>query len=266
MIVLFIGDVFAEAGRHVVKRFLPALKKKFSPDVVIANAENSAGGKGITPAIFKEFSEQGIHVLTGGNHSFDNKDGYNVLNNEEYVLRPANYPPELPGKGNCIFTLPDGRKLGVVNLMGRTFMDPLDCPFRMADRIVEQIRNQTNCILFDFHAEATSEKVAFGWHLDGRASIVLGTHTHIQTADERILEHGTAFITDVGMTGSYNSVIGVKKEIIVEKYIMKRGRRFEMAKENPWLCGIVVEIDDITGKAHSIERIRVEELNSETHP
>lgn len=266
MIVLFIGDIVAEAGRNIVKRFLPDLRKKYSPDVIIANGENSAGGMGITPEIYFDFMDQGIDIVTGGNHSFDKKDGYQVMKEEPNILRPANYPAALPGRGHLIHTLKDGRKLGVINIMGRTFMDPLDCPFRMVENLIAEIKNQTNCIFVDFHAEATSEKVAFAWHLDGRVSAVVGTHTHIQTADERILNHGTALLTDAGMTGSYDSVIGVKKEIILEKYIVKRGRRFEMAKENPWLCGAVIEIDDITGKARSIERIRIEENNKETHP
>ena len=266
MIVLFIGDIVAEAGRKIVKRFLPDLQRKYSPDVIIANGENSAGGMGITPDIYFDLIKQGVHVVTGGNHSFDKRDGYQTMREEPYILRPANYPNDLPGRGHLIYELKDGRKLGVINIMGRTFMDPLDCPFRMVDTLVEELKQETNCIFVDFHAEATSEKMAFGWHLDGRASCVVGTHTHIQTADERILHHGTAFLCDAGMTGSYDSVIGVKKEIILERYIVKRGRRFEMAKENPWLCGLVVEIDDITGKARSIERIRVEEDNKETHP
>ncbi len=255
MRILFIGDILGEAGRKMVKDFLPGLKSKYSPDVVIANAENMAGGTGMTPKTYLEIVQAGVDVVTGGNHSFDKKDGHVILDEEPYVVRPANYPAELPGKGITSFPLKDGRSLTVINMQGRTFMEPLNCPFRMMDDLLSEVK--TPFIFVDFHAEASSEKVAMGWHLDGRVSAVVGTHTHIQTADERILPKGTAAITDVGMTGPYDSVIGVQKQIILDRYIYRKHAKFEPAEHDPYLCGVVVDIDDTNGKATKIERLRI---------
>jgi metallophosphoesterase (TIGR00282 family) len=266
MKVLFIGDIVGDAGRKMVRDFLPALKAKHAVDVVIVNVENMAGGFGITPETVQEIYQSGAHVLTGGNHSFDKKEGIPVYEEDPYCLRPANYPPGTPGRGHVLHSLPNGKKIAVVNLMGRTFMDPLDCPFRKVDEILEEVRKITPCVFIDFHGEATSEKMAMGWHVEGRASVVVGTHTHVQTADERLLPGGTAFITDVGMTGPYDSVIGMKKEGIVEKFISRRGKKFETASQDPWLCGIVAEIEDETGHAVSIERVRIERQRPQTHP
>ena len=255
-----------EAGREVVKRFVPKLRAKHNLDIVVANVENMAGGFGITPETYLEMCQAGVDVMTGGNHTFDKKEGVPVLNDEPNIVRPANYPPKTPGVGHLVYTSSKGLKLGVINVMGRIFMDPLDCPFRRADECYEEIRKITPCVLLDIHAEASSEKVAMGWHFDGRASLVVGTHTHVQTADERIFPQGTAFICDAGLTGPYDSVIGIKKEIVVEKFLTKRGRRFEVASGDPWLCGVIVEIDSKTGRAQSIVRLRIEAARPETHP
>lgn len=262
MKVLFIGDIVGSSGRDIVKALLPKIKERFAIDITIANGENMAGGFGVTPESYQEVMQAGVDIMTGGNHSFDKKEAYTLLQDEPYLLRPDNYPPEQPGRGYCVYSNSKGQKLGVINLMGRTFMDPLDCPFRRASELVEKLKTQTKCIFVDFHAEASSEKMAMGWHLDGKVSAVVGTHTHVQTADERILDQGTAFLTDSGMTGPYDSVIGVKKEIIINRFLYKRGARFEVASGNPWLCGAVIEIDPATGHAVSIQRLRYEGLGA----
>jgi len=263
---MFIGDIVGEAGRQMVTRFVPELKRKKNLDIVIANAENMAGGFGITPETFQEITQAGVDIVTGGNHTFDKKEGVPVLQDEPYCLRPANYPQGTPGAGSVLYTSPRGPKIGVINVMGRIFMDALDCPFKAADQLITPLLEKTKVILIDVHAEATSEKVAFGWHFDGRASLVVGTHTHIQTADERILPKGTAYLTDAGMTGPYDSVIGMRKEVIVEKFITRRGKRFEVASGDPWLCGVIVEVVAETGRAVSVERVRIELQRPETHP
>ncbi|MBS1984837.1 MAG: TIGR00282 family metallophosphoesterase [Bdellovibrionales bacterium] len=263
---LFIGDIVGEAGRKVITRFLPALRAKHNIDIVIANNENMAGGFGITADTFQEMSQAGVDIMTGGNHTFDKKEGVQVLEEESYVLRPANYPEGTPGKGSCLYTNSRGQKIGVINVMGRVFMDPLECPFREVDKLIAPLREKTKVILVDVHAEASSEKVAMGWHCDGRATLVVGTHTHVQTADERILPGGTAYLTDAGMTGPYDSVIGIKKEIIIDRFITRRGKKFEVANGDPWLCGILVEADEATGHAISVQRIRIEANRPETHP
>lgn len=263
---LFIGDIVGEPGRRVVSQFLPTLRKKRGIDVVIANVENMAGGFGITPETFLEMHQAGVDVMTGGNHSFDKKEGLPVYQDEMYVLRPANYPPGTPGRGHCLYTSPKGQKIGVVNVMGRVFMDPLDDPFRAADELVKSLRQNTPVIFVDVHGEASSEKAALAHYLDGRVTAVIGTHTHVQTGDERILPQGAAFMTDAGMTGPYDSVIGVKKEIIIDRFITKRGRKFETATGEPWLCGAIVEADASTGKALNIERVRIEASRPSTHP
>ncbi len=266
MKLLFIGDIVGEAGRSIIVRFLPALRKKHSIDVVVANGENMAGGFGITESTFREMSQAGVDILSGGNHTFDKREGVPVLEDEPYALRPANYPPGTPGKGAILYTSSSGLKVGVINVMGRIFMDPLDCPFRAVDEHLPKLLEKTKVVMVDIHAEATSEKVAMGWHCEGRASFVVGTHTHVPTADERILPGGTAYCTDAGMTGPYDSVIGIKKEIILERFLTKRGRKFEVAMGDPWLCAVLVDIDESTGKARSIERIRIEASRPETHP
>jgi metallophosphoesterase (TIGR00282 family) len=264
--ILFLGDIVGEAGRKAVKAFVPTLRKKRGIDVVIANNENMAGGFGITPETYLEMTQAGVDVMTGGNHTFDKKEGVAVLEGEPNIIRPGNYPPGTPGVGSTVFTTTSGLKVGVLNVMGRIFMDPLECPFRTADSLYEKLKEKTSVIVVDVHAEATSEKVAMGWHFDGRATLVVGTHTHIQTGDERVLPGGTAYLTDAGMSGPYDSVIGIKKEIILDRFMTRRGRKFETASGDPWLCGCIVECDPQTGRASSIERIRIEMNRPETHP
>lgn len=266
MKALFIGDIVASPGRKMVQDFLPALKKKYEVEVTLINIENMAGGFGITSSTVSEMFEAGAQLLSGGNHSFDKKEGVSVLNDDPYVVRPANYPEGTPGQGFATYSLSADKKIALINIMGRTFMDPMDCPFKKVDEILLEVNKTTKNVIVDFHAEATSEKMAMGWHLDGRVSAVVGTHTHVQTADERILNQGTAFITDLGMTGPYDSVIGMKKEPIVQKFITKRGRKFEAASQDPWLCGVVIDIDEETGLSRSIERIRIERKDEKTHP
>ena len=230
--VLFIGDVIGRPGRRALVKHLPVLKEKLSPDVIIVNAENAAGGIGITDKVSQELLNH-ADVLTSGNHIWDKKEALPLLESEPRLLRPANYPPVNPGKGT--FILDKGKhKVGILNLQGRVFMEPIDCPFRVADREIESMRSTTPIIIVDFHAEATSEKQAMGWYLDGRVSAMIGTHTHVPTADEKILPRGTAYVTDVGMIGGYESVIGIKKEQAIK--VEHEGRTYyfcsEKCKEN----------------------------------
>ena len=264
MKILFIGDIFGRPGRTIVKDRLPELRKQHSPDLVIANCENAAAGFGITPPLAEELFDLGIDVMTTGNHVWDKReiieyfqmaDG-NPHSPARRLLRPANFPQNLPGWG-----VYQGQKNGVayavMNFQGRVFMGSSDDPFRYADRLLEQIKSNSDSkiIFVDFHAEATSEKVAFGWYLDGRVTAVVGTHTHIPTADETVLPKGTAYITDVGMTGPFDSVIGVKKESVVEKFLSGMPARFEAAIGDVRLCAVVVECDNQSGRATSIERL-----------
>jgi metallophosphoesterase (TIGR00282 family) len=258
--ILFIGDIFGRPGRTIVKERLPELVKRHSVDLVIANGENAAAGFGITPALADELFELGIDVMTTGNHIWDKREIIEYFEMAEgnphsparRLLRPANFPAGMPGWG-----LYEGRKNGVayavVNLQGRVFMGSSDDPFRYADRLLEQIK--AKIIWVDFHAEATSEKIAFGWYVDGRVTAVVGTHTHVPTADETVLPKGTAYITDVGMTGPYDSVIGVKKELVVDKFLSGMPARFEAAAGDVRLCAVLVECDDTTGRAHRMERL-----------
>jgi metallophosphoesterase (TIGR00282 family) len=253
--ILFVGDIVGRPGRQALKRRLDHLVDRHQVDLVVANGENSAGGFGLTAEIARELFALGVHVLTSGNHIWDKKEAFDLLERESRVLRPANYPPGLAGYGSGVFSVPDGTPVAVVNLEGRVFMNNLDCPFRAADRLLEGLRDRAKVILVDFHAEASSEKIAFGHYLAGRVSAVVGTHTHVQTADERILGGGTAFITDVGMTGSLDSVIGIQKEIAVEKFLKQVPMRFEVAKKHPVLCAVLLDVDADNGCARSIERI-----------
>jgi len=260
--ILFIGDIFGRPGRTIVKEHLPELVKRYSADLVIANCENAAAGFGITPALAEELFDLGIDVMTTGNHVWDKReiieyfqmvDG-NPHSPARRLLRPANLSPNLPGWG-----LYEGKKNGVpyavVNLQGRVFMGSSDDPYRFTDNLLKKI--ESKIIFIDFHAEATSEKVAFGWYLDGRVTAVVGTHTHIPTADENVLTKGTAYITDVGMTGPYDSVIGVKKELVIDRFLTGMPARFEAATGDVRLCAVVVECDDQTGRARRIERLMV---------
>lgn len=259
--VLFLGDIIGRPGRKALKKHLSSLLRKHSSTMVIANAENAAGGVGITEEVGQELLLQ-VDVLSSGNHIWDKKEAIDYLQKEPRLLRPANYPPENPGKGTYIFEARSGQKVGVLNLQGRVFMEPIDCPFRTADKEVEELRALTPVIIVDFHAEATSEKQAMGWYLDGRVSAVVGTHTHVPTADERILPQGTAFITDVGMVGAYNSVIGIRRDQALKRFLTARPSRFEPAKEGIFFSAVFIEVDNKTGKALSIQREIIAEEES----
>ncbi len=256
MRILFVGDVVGKPGRQALAQLLPNLRGELSADLVIVNGENSAGGMGITRETGTEMLRAGADVITLGNHVWAKRDSYGYLDEESRIVRPANYPNGAPGRGWSVFQTDRGDKVGVINLCGRVFMDPLENPFTIFDRVVETLAGQTAVIVVDFHAEATSEKVAFGWYADGRASAVVGTHTHIQTADERVLPHGTAYITDVGMTGPVDSVIGVKTELIIERFLTQMPNKFEIAEGDTILSAVVMDIDAASGKAIRIERIR----------
>jgi metallophosphoesterase (TIGR00282 family) len=252
-----LGDVVGKAGRDTIRTMLPQLREMYAPDFIIVNGENSAAGKGITPDIVRCMLKSGVDVITLGNHAWGRQDIIDYVDREPRLLRPANYPPGTPGKGANVFNASNGVRVGVVNLMGRIFMDPMDDPFRLADTILESFRGRTVISFFDFHAEATSEKMAFGYYMDGRASVVVGTHTHVQTADERVLPGGTAYITDVGMVGPENSVIGMEPSIVVERFVTQMPCRFEVACGAVMLCGVVTDIDAATGRATHIERVQI---------
>jgi hypothetical protein len=257
MKVLFLGDVVGKPGRRAIRELLPRVVGKHQIDITVANVENSANGAGVTPETAEEILSCQVQVMTSGNHIWDKKEIVPYLEqNRGPLLRPANYPPGSPGRGSCVVQTPDGRKLGVLNLEGRVFMKDLDDPFRKADEELKGLLAQTKCILVDMHCEATSEKHAMGVYLDGRVSAVVGSHTHVQTADERILPGGTAYITDVGMCGPLDSIIGVKKELALARFLTQRSSPLETAKNLTYLQGAIVEIDDATGKGIAIERIR----------
>jgi 2',3'-cyclic-nucleotide 2'-phosphodiesterase len=256
--VLFLGDIIGKPGRNAIERNLDHLKKKHDVDMVIANGENSAGGIGISVKTCNSLLDMGIDVITTGNHVFKKREIYDLLDREYRLLKPANYPPDTPGRGYNIYELQElgDLKVGVINLCGRVFVDYMDCPFRTVNRILEYMREETPVIIVDMHAEVTSEKVAMGWYLNGRVSAVLGTHTHIQTADERILPgDGTAYITDAGMVGPRDSVIGVKKENIIARFLTGMPQQFTVARDDVWINGVVIGIDGKSGRAESIERI-----------
>ena len=253
--ILFIGDIVGSPGRTAISRELHRLVDRHAVDLVIANGENAAGGFGITPDTAAELYRHGIHLLTSGNHIWDKKDNSGFLDREDRIIRPLNYPPGTPGRGSTIVETPAGIKVGVLNLEGRVYMKNLDCPFRCADAELEQLRKKASIILLDFHAETTSEKSSLGWYLDGRVSALVGTHTHVQTADERILPNGTAYITDVGMTGSFDSVIGVDKGQAIQRFLTQQSVKFDIPKKDLRINAVVIGIETKTGKAVSIERI-----------
>ncbi|NLP03567.1 MAG: TIGR00282 family metallophosphoesterase [Fibrobacter sp.] len=256
MRILFIGDIFGNTGRRVLAERLPSIIKEKSIDVCIGNGENAAGGRGLTGNLFKKLRKYGVNIVTGGNHSFSIPDSDIGFMENECVLRPLNFPPGNIGRGTTVIGLGDGRKIGVINLQGRTFMhEALDCPFRTGKAAVEETRRETQVILIDFHAEATSEKLALASYLDGMVSAVVGTHTHVQTSDERILQGGTAYISDVGMTGPEDSVIGMKKKQVIRRFLLQTPVRFEQSESGPMLNGVVIEVDESSGKALSIERV-----------
>ena len=261
MKILFIGDVVGKSGRRALRRFLPEIQDQTEADLTVVNAENAAGGFGVTAGVLEEFLEQSeIHVLTSGNHIWDKREALDLIQDEPRLLRPHNYPVGTPGSGWIVATASNGVQVGVLNIMGTVFMHPtLDCPFSSAHQVLEKRPSDVKVVLVDFHAEATSEKVAMGWYLDGRVSAVVGTHTHVPTADERVLPQGTAHISDVGMTGCYNSVIGMETAGVLKRFVERVPERFEVASGSASVCGVIIDVDGTTGKSRSIARVRVNE-------
>lgn len=257
MKILFIGDVVGSPGRMAVRELLPELIAKKKIDFVIANCENVAAGFGVTRKVVDELYQSRVDVLTSGNHIWNKKEVLEFIGDYEKLLRPANYPAAAPGVGAIVLPAKNGELIAVLNLAGRVFMHPSDCPFATASAKVAELREKTNVIIVDIHAEATSEKRAMGWYLDGQVSAVVGTHTHVQTADEEILPQGTAYISDVGMTGPFDSVIGVKKEVVIERFLTQMPNKFELAKNDIRMQGVIVEVDFTSGRARSIERVSV---------
>ncbi len=257
MRILFLGDVVARPGRRAVLNHLSQLREKHQADAVLMNAENVAGGFSITPGIADELFAAGVDLMTSGNHIFDKKEVVPYIKKTDKLLRPANYPPGTPGRGLFNGEIA-GRKIAVVNLLGRVFMPPVDDPFRTVNRCLESLDDDVRIRVVDMHCEATSEKYAMGWHLDGRVSLVVGTHTHVPTADERILENGTAYITDIGMTGSYAGVIGMNKADVLERFTIMPFDRAGHSKGGVWICYVVADVNDDTGLANSMERFRLE--------
>jgi metallophosphoesterase (TIGR00282 family) len=253
--ILFVGDIVGRPGRSAVRLRLGTLVQQYKVDLTIANAENAAGGLGLTKAVAQELLQSGIDVLTNGNHVWRHREIQEHVTTEPRILRPANYPAGAPGNSWGLYETAHKGPVGVTNLIGRTFMEPLDCPFQAADREIQALRGKTNVIVVDMHAEATSEKIALGWYLDGRVSVLVGTHTHVQTADERILPKGTAYITDVGMTGPRDSVLGVKPEPVISRFRTGMPTKFELATGPVTLNAIVASIDPETGTACSVERV-----------
>jgi len=261
MRILFVGDVVGSPGRDMVNTYLPKLQKKYKAHVTIINGENAAAGKGITDKIYRSFLEVGANAVTLGNHTWDNKEIFEFIDDAKYLVRPANFPDQTPGKGHVILNF-NGVEVGIINLQGRTFLPPLDCPFRKADELIIEIQKRTNIIFVDFHAEATSEKQAMGWYLDGKVTAVVGTHTHVQTADNRILPNGTAYITDVGMTGPYDGILGIDRDTILKRFLTNLPVRFEVTQGREQLSAVVIDVDSKSGKAQKIERI----LINDDHP
>jgi 2',3'-cyclic-nucleotide 2'-phosphodiesterase len=255
--VLFIGDIFGEPGRRALARAVPRLVGQRQIDIVIGNGENAAGGFGITPELAEELFDLGLAVITTGNHAWDKREILDYFPREPRLLRPANYPDGVPGHGSVVVESAGGEKLGVLQLMGRAYMPTLDCPFQVAKNELAALKKRTAAVVVDMHAEATSEKMAMGHYLDGEVVAVVGTHTHVQTADDQILPKGTAYLTDIGMTGPLHSVIGVKKELAIEKFLTGMPRRFEVASGPSVFCAVLLELDARLGKALSIERIRI---------
>jgi hypothetical protein len=260
--ILFIGDIVGKTGRKALVKFLPELKSRYEIDLTIANCENAAGGLGLTEKVGLELLEH-VDVLTSGNHIWQKKEAIPFLEKNDRVIRPANFPPGNPGKGFTVFHDKKGNKIVILNLQGRIFMEPIDCPFQVADRELENLSKISPVIIVDFHAEATSEKQALGWYLDGRISALIGTHTHVPTADERILPNGTAYLTDVGMVGGFDSVIGIKKEIALKRLITAIPHKFEVDKGRKIFSSVYLEINALNGKTLDIKKIIEIEKESE---
>ena len=259
MKVIIIGDIVGRPGRRILTATLKKLKEQHETEFVVANVENAAEGAGLVPKVGDEILAAGVDVMTSGNHIFDKKEVIQYIENQPRLLRPANYAPDAPGRGLWLGSTDSGTPVAVINVQGRIFMPPSDCPFRAADRLLAEIGNRASVIIVDHHAEATSEKLAMGRYLDGRVSVVVGTHTHVQTADEQVMPGGTAYITDLGMTGPYDSVIGVQAQLVITRFVRGLPLRYQTASENPQLHGVVVDIDERTGKAVSIVRLQVRE-------
>lgn len=264
--IVFIGDVVGHVGLREVLRTIPLLQQRYTPDAVVVNGENIVDGKGLSEKEALELFDAGVHAITTGNHVWENWKARPLLASQHPVVRPLNYPPENPGKGYCFVPLPTGKPLAVLQLQGRTFMQPIDCPFKAADWALARITPQTNLIVVDFHAEVTAEKVAMGWHLDGRVSAVIGTHTHIQTNDARILPRGTAYLTDSGMSGPYDSVLGMKKDIALKRFMLQTAHKYEVAEGDVRVCGVHLRVDEQSGKAISVEPFSVPEPNRTSLP
>jgi 2',3'-cyclic-nucleotide 2'-phosphodiesterase len=257
MKLLFVGDIIGKPGRRALQSQLPRLVDHHRADYVVVNVENSAGGFGVTPDVLAEIADLPIDCFTTGNHVWDKKEGLDLLDRNPRLLRPANYPDGNPGKGLYVGETAAGIKVATINLEGRVFMSNLDCPFRMADRLLAGLPSDVKVVFVDFHAEATSEKQALGFYLDGRVSAVIGTHTHVPTGDERVLPKGTAFLTDVGMTGPYESIIGMRADKVLKRFLLQTHSSFEVAKRDVRLAGAVVDIDEETGRARGIERLLI---------
>jgi metallophosphoesterase (TIGR00282 family) len=259
MNILFIGDIVGRPGRELIRKGLRPLIDHHGVDLTIANAENAAAGFGVTKDIGDSLLEWGVDVMTSGNHIWDKKEVFGYIDTEPRLLRPANYPAGVPGRGSYLAHTGDGRAVGVVNVMGRVFMLQIDDPFAVVLKEIEALRPKTRVIVVDFHAEATSEKIAMGWHLDGKATLVVGTHTHVQTADERILPNGTAYMTDAGMTGPHDGIIGMERDPSLARFLSGMPTKFEPATANPRLNGVLVSVDDKTGRAISVARLSYSE-------
>jgi 2',3'-cyclic-nucleotide 2'-phosphodiesterase len=255
MKILFIGDISGKPGRDAVKGLVKKFREENGVEFVIANVENAAGGFGITAQVLDELFFYGIDAATSGNHIWDKKEVLQIMTGENRLLRPANYPEGVPGKGSRVFLAGGKTPVGVLNLQGRIYMPQTDCPFKTAKAEILKLKKDTAVIIVDFHAEVTSEKNALAWYLDGEASAVIGTHTHVQTADEKVLPKGTAFISDAGMTGAHDSVIGIRKEIAIERFLLSMPVKFEVAENDVKLCGVLLDIDEKTGRANSIKRV-----------
>ncbi len=254
--ILFVGDIVGKTGRTAFKELLPNLVDRYKIDSVLVNGENAAGGFGITEKIAEEIFSCGVPIITTGNHIWDKKETIPYIAKENRILRPANYPDGVPGCGSIVYTTSKGIKIGALNLSGRVFMSNLiNCPFRVGEKEIQELSKITKIIIVDMHAEATSEKIAFGYYVDGKVSAVVGTHTHVQTADEKILPGGTAYITDVGMTGPFDSVIGIEKEQIIERFLLNMPMKFETGKGEAIFSAVIIEINTATGKASGIHRL-----------
>lgn len=253
--ILFIGDIVGKPGRELVRRGLPAIVRQRHIDLVIANGENAAAGFGITPDLADDLFSYGVHVITGGNHSWDKKEILPYIDERPRLLRPANFPAGVPGRGRVVVEAANGVSVAVINAMGRVFMTAIDDPFTVVPQQIDAVAGEARLVFVDFHAEATSEKVAMGWHLDGRVAAVVGTHTHVATADGRVLPKGTAYVTDVGMTGPHDSVIGVERRAVIQRFLTGLPQRFETAVDNPRMNAVIVTADETTGRATALDRL-----------